>query len=575
MFLLQHLALRYVLLLLALSLCQCQNNDIVVSVHGLTPDIAIIELNARLNGRALQEATVLPLQSQFVINLPDGEEGKLDLMLKGLDAKRDTIAIGETSIEFHIGSLAYTRASIELTRLPSCTGDTDCPSGTTCAKLQCQVPLTVGVALVGYNTELEGWTFAHVDGLIKAASDLGYVKLDMHFGVMPETVLPDITEIAQKNQLVLGNSVQYVPDFQRAAMALPKNNFFSTDGRVFMSGTSNFAGYWISRHEAMYIAGMIAAAVAKGRLGIISAAINPQTVLDVNAFTLGARSVKPSIVVEVRHIGYWYDINSYPTYAYTHKNGQSRTYYREEYLAALLIDSGCEVIAHLGNTQRSVRLIELLRGAGMASMSQYSFAFHNQTGWLDGVGQPIHSCIGAIYENWQPLYRDMFEAAHRGILNPQVPYYYDISATSDAPTGVEINPGGVADSFAARTLIQRLAQSTNPPPRQRVFLGPYLVNGQRDINLDGIPDATQSVAGDELISAAETSRMCWYVEGVVEKTDLTNPQSADKQAIVPGGLVPGATLTGSRVPYPANDKLVLPTGQSDQCLENTLYTQLQ
>ena len=45
--------------------------------------------------------------------------------------------------------------------------DTDCLAGSVCAKGMCQLPLTVGVALTGNVTELEGWTFAHVQGLTR------------------------------------------------------------------------------------------------------------------------------------------------------------------------------------------------------------------------------------------------------------------------------------------------------------------------------------------------------------------------------------------------------------------------
>jgi len=450
-----------------------------------------------------------------------------------------------------------------------CSSDSDCPSGTVCAKALCQVPLTVGVALTGNVTEIEGWTFAHVQGLDRAAADLGYVKLDKRFGLIPGNVLSDITAIAQKNQVILGNTVDYVPDFQSAAKAAAKNNFLCADDGVFMTGTANFTTYWIHRAEAWYVAGKVAATVAKARLGVISAFINPETVFDVNAFTLGARSVKPSIVVEVRHLGFWYDINDTPTYNYTHKGGLTKTYFREEYLAALMLDSGCEVIAHLGNTQRSVRLIENLRAAGLARSDQYSFANDNQTGYLDGTGQPIRSCVGAIYENWQPLYRDLFESIHRGVFDPYKSLDYDLDDTDASPTGVSINPGGPGDSVSARKITQDLARARNPTARQRVLQGPYLANGQRDRNLDGVPDPDQSVAAGEVISVAEASKMCWYVQGVVEKTLLDDPQSADQPALVPGGLVPGATAGGSRVAYPAGDKLVLPAGLSGECLKNT------
>jgi basic membrane lipoprotein Med (substrate-binding protein (PBP1-ABC) superfamily) len=451
----------------------------------------------------------------------------------------------------------------------ACSSDAECPSGTLCAKSLCQTPLSVGVALTGNVTELEGWTFAHVQGLDQAAAELGYVKLDKRFGLIPGNVLEDIKDIAKTNQIVIGNTVDYIPDFQRAAQAIPDRNFVCIDDGVYMTGSANFTTYWIHRAQAWYAAGKVAATIAQNRLGVISAFINPETVFDVNAFTLGARTIKPNIVVEVRHMGFWFDINDTPVYSYTHTNGMTRQYFREEYLAALMIDSGCEVIAHIGNTQRTVRLLEKLRSQGLAKTDQYSFANDNQKGYLDGTGAPIRSCIGSIYENWYPLYRDLFEAAHRGTFNPFKSLDYDIDDTENSPTGVSINPQGPGDSIAARKIVQDLARARNPSARQKVLVGPYAVNGQRDRNQDGIPDAVQTVSAGELIEVAEASKMCWYVAGVVEKSVLSDPTSADRPALVPGGLVPGATQPGSRVAYPADDTLVIPQGLSTQCLANT------
>ena len=40
----------------------------------------------------------------------------------------------------------------------------------------------------------------------------------------------------------------------------------------------------------------------------------------------------------------------------------------------------------------------------------------------------------------------------------------------------------------------------------------------------------------------EIARMCFFVEGVVEKATLNDPKSADQPAMVPGGLIPEAQV---------------------------------
>jgi basic membrane lipoprotein Med (substrate-binding protein (PBP1-ABC) superfamily) len=454
----------------------------------------------------------------------------------------------------------------------SCVADTDCPTGTVCAKSLCQQPLAVGVALTGAVTELEGWTFAHVSGLDAASKELGYVRLDKRFGLTPGNVLPDITEIANSNQLILGNTVDYLTDFKAAAAALPDKKFVCVDDGVYMLKQQNLRTYWIHRVLAWYLAGQVAAGTANKRLGVISAFINPETVADVNAFTLGARSIKKDLIVEVRHMGFWFDTETLPTYKYKDRLGVTNNYYREEYLAALMVDSGCEVIAHLGNTQRPVRLIEKLVNSKYTTGPVYSFANDNQAGYLDAGGQPLKSCLGSIYENWFTLYRDLFESLHRNSFGPQTSFDYDMDLTTDSPTGVSVNPAAPVDSVAVRTLTQNLLRIKDPAPRRRIFGGPYKINGQRDKNGDGLPDpaSEQEVAADVVLDPQETANMCWYVEGVVEKKDRENPLSADVPALVPGGLVPGATTPGSSVPYGSysTDKLVIPAGLSAECRKN-------
>ena len=102
-------------------------------------------------------------------------------------------------------------------------------------------------------------------------------------------------------------------------------------------------------------------------------------------------------------------------------------------------------------------------------------------------------------------------------------------------------------------------------------MGPYDVNGQRDKEFDGLPDGTQKMLPGEILTDSELARMCWFVKGVVEKTKLNDPLSADKEALVPGGLIPGSTAPNmlQGIPPDSEDKLVLPTGLSWKCKENS------
>jgi hypothetical protein len=71
----------------------------------------------------------------------------------------------------------------------------------------------------------------------------------------------------------------------------------------------------------------------------------------------------------------------------------------------------------------------------------------------------------------------------------------------------------------------------------------------------------------------EIARMCFFVEGVVEKATLNDPKSADQPAMVPGGLIPGSSSADSAAPVVGDsvDKLMLPVGQSANCRKNARW----
>lgn len=452
-----------------------------------------------------------------------------------------------------------------------CAVNEDCPSPSQCIKQQCQLPLSVGVAMTGFPGDLEGWTVAHNDSLQATSDALGYLRLEKLFGLTPGNVLKEVKDLASRNQVVVGNTVDYGDDFVSAAQLYPDKKFLVVNDGVrysYPGQTPNFSTYWVHREQAWYIAGKVAATGRK-RLGVISAFINPDCVRDVNAFALGAQSVNPSIKVEVRHMGFWFDINTQPTYEYP--VGSGTKYYREEYLTRLMYESGVEVIAHIGNTQRSVKLIDQLMAQNPTKTPKvWTFANDVKSGCKDSSGSFFPTCIGSIYENWTPIYTRIFDQIHRGVYK-DITVEMDIDDTDNTSVGVAINPKGPGDELATRALMQELARSQNPGPRQRVFMGPYEVTGQRDKEFNGLPDVNQKVLSGETLSDTELARMCWFVKGVVEKTKLNDPSSPDRDALVPGGLLPGSTVVDSLAQKPADseDKLVIPSGLHWECKKNS------
>src|SRR5262249_17040279 len=147
--------------------------------------------------------------------------------------------------------------------------------------------------------------------------------------------------------------------------------------------------------QAFYLAGYAAAQVTQSRrLGFVGSLITPEVVRHVNAFTLGARRFDPTVVVEVRWLGFWYDAIDDPPAGYR---------YQETVLAEELLATGCDVIAHaVTQNERVVEAVEAARKAGTTV-----WAIGNDSSNACTAGPT--SCLGTTAWNWSPLYLRLIE----------------------------------------------------------------------------------------------------------------------------------------------------------------------
>ncbi len=458
-----------------------------------------------------------------------------------------------------------------------CATQADCPPKALCANSFCQPEIAVGALFVGNADDLDGWTFSHDAGLRTAAAELGYVDLNIKYAVLPGTATPILNSLLPISNVVIANGIDYENELIASSKKNQNIKYLMVDNNAYNQGFSNITPYGVYFEEGYYVAGRIAAQMGSKRLGFIAGFIYPETSRVINAFILGARSVKPNIVVEVRYLGFFNDINTAPTQIYTDSSNMQISYFREQLLARLLLDSGCDVIAHYTNTQRSVRLVHELDLANkLPTVKPYTIAFGTKDACKDGAGQLIPTCLGSVFTDWTRLYRNVLDEIGRHIFAPLVPIRADIDDTMETATGFAPNPvGRNVDVSAIQFENQTFARATNPGPRQRVFTGPFQLNGQRDSDFDGIPDAPalQVIAAGETISDAENARGCFFVKGVVEKIDPDDPNSQDRDALVPGGLRPQATMPDSSEPLlvtPANkyNVLVVPSGVATECRKN-------
>lgn len=215
----------------------------------------------------------------------------------------------------------------------ACKSDGDCLSGTSCTGGWCQVPMTVGLSIPETPQPSDAWSISFVEGVKKAAASLGYVRIDRAFPTSGSSV-DALRGLAERNRVVVGHQIELLPGLAIVGTEQPAANFLGVNGGstyVLPDSPPNLGQVALRAEEAWFIAGRLSARSAAKRLGVISGLLSPESVRNVNAFTLGARSEKPSILVEVRHIGYALDASAAPSYSF-----MGQLYYREEYLARLL-----------------------------------------------------------------------------------------------------------------------------------------------------------------------------------------------------------------------------------------------
>ena len=172
-----------------------------------------------------------------------------------------------------------------------------------------QTPLVVGVIYVGPRGDF-GYNQAQAQAAA-ALKKLPGVKVVEEENV-PETVAVQKTMEAMINQdkatLLFPTSFGYFdPHMLKVAEKYPKVRFAHCGG-LWTEGKhpKNTGSYFGYIDECQYLAGIVAGYTSKTKkLGFIAAKPIPQVLRNINAFTMGARSVDPTIATRVIFTGEW------------------------------------------------------------------------------------------------------------------------------------------------------------------------------------------------------------------------------------------------------------------------------
>jgi simple sugar transport system substrate-binding protein len=172
-----------------------------------------------------------------------------------------------------------------------------------------QAPITVGVIYVGPRDDF-GYNQAHAQAaaMMKKMPGVKVVEEEK----VPETIAVQKSMeamIAQdKASIIFATSFGYFdPHMIRLAEKYPKVRFAHCGGMWTEGKHPKNAGSFFGYIDgAQYVAGVVAGHMSKSKkLGFVAAKPIPQVLRNINAFTMGARSVDPSITTRVIFTGDW------------------------------------------------------------------------------------------------------------------------------------------------------------------------------------------------------------------------------------------------------------------------------
>lgn len=367
----------------------------------------------------------------------------------------------------------------------------------------------MGFVYLGSSSD-KGWTFSHDKGRDFAAKSLPYLRTSTE----PDCDLTSEMASAVDKLVSGGSSLIVATSFSMRNVVVEKASEYP--GVRFLTCSSGVAGpnygsYFARMEQAYFLAGVAAAAQTKSkRLGFVGSLVTPEVVRHVNAFALGARSRDSAILVEIRWVGFWSGLN-------VNSSGK----YAENELTEQLIATGCDVIAHNmdnGRVQETVEAWNTTRSATTPKVLSIS----NNNYEMCSLGP--NTCMGGAYWNWGPLYARLFADIHRGTWDPSVIVDDQMRVDpSQSIANFTVNQD-VADASLAPVIDEVRGRLSKPGAELDDFKGPFCSTGQR------VPAC---VATGQKLTDAELRTMCWFVEGVVQKTDAADPASNDIAAQVP------------------------------------------
>ena len=329
-----------------------------------------------------------------------------------------------------------------------------------------EAPLKVAFVYVGPVGD-GGWSYQH---------NLGRLAVDKAFGARVKTTYVDsvsegadaervIRQLAASgNKLIFTTSFGYMEPTLKVAKLFPKVRFGHASG---FKTAPNMVAFEARFYEGAYLLGVLAGKMTKSNtLGFVGSYPIPEVVRNINAYTLGARSVNPNIKTKVIWVDTWYDPG------------------KERQAAETLIAQGADVLCQ--NTD-SPAIVQAAEKKGV-----YAFGWDSD---MRKYGPKAE--LTANTENWGAYYIDDVKKIIAGTWTGNRKTAWGIKEGMVELTPLNpVVPAPVAKLFEERK--KAIAEGSLHP-----FTGPVKDNsGQLKIK------AGAKLSEDELMA------INWYVEGV-------------------------------------------------------------
>jgi basic membrane protein A len=318
--------------------------------------------------------------------------------------------------------------------------------------------------LYGSSIGNEGYTYTH--NLGRLALEKEGIKT-MYLENVPETA---DCEKAARDLIEQGCNVIYAISFghmqyiANVAEEYPEVYFNHATGYITKPNMSTYMG---RMYEAQYLTGIaVGLKTETGKVGFVTTFPIPECVRQVNAFTLGVRSVNPTAVVEVKWTSSWYDPAT------------------EKSAATELINKGCDVIAAYCDTMNP------------------QMAASEKGLWATGCSSPGGYIIPDAYLTAPLFHYDVF-------------YSKDVQRILDGTWESGSSWLGLADGVVG---VAELTKNCAPGTGEKIEpVKQSLIDGSFDMWAGEIKDnqGTVRVKAGETLDDSKLVALDWFVEGVI------------------------------------------------------------